>query len=213
MAKLTAAEQIKDFLKDGVKSKAEMSAALSIHPGTLSVTLSKLVKRGEIKSAGTARYVLIGEPAEANILTNTENLTDKTAGCVNERSESDNIETINKILNLYDILLENLHVGFEMESGQRATIPQKIDLIKSLRWLSATVDQLMKRWYLVHRGYDNNARQAQEDAKAKTVEREKQAVSELPAEERIKVIRSYDETMRDLTEGILKEMNAEERKV
>lgn len=212
MAKLTAAEQIKDFLKDGVKSKAEMSAALSIHPGTLSVTLSKLVKRGEIKSAGTARYVLIGAPAEANILTNTENLTDKTAGCVNERSESDNIETINKILNLYDILLENLHVGFEMESGQRATIPQKIDLIKSLRWLSATVDQLMKRWYLVHRGYDNNARQAQEDAKAKARKVEREDVAGLPPEDRVVVVGEYDNVMKELWDN-LPESEQEKRTV
>ena len=212
MAKLTAAEQIKDFLKDGVKSKAEMTAELPIDPGTLSVTLSKLVKRGEIQRAGRGMYVLIGEPAEANILTNTENLTDKTAGCVNERSESDNIETINKILNLYDILLENLHVGFEMESGQRASIPQKIDLIKSLRWLSATVDQLMKRWYLVHRGYDNNARQAQEDAKAKARKVEREDVAGLPPEDRVVVVGEYDNVMKELWDN-LPESEQEKRTV
>ena len=76
------------------------------------------------------------------------------------------------MLTIYDRVFDNIALTIEDELALKATIEEKINLIKSLRWLGATVDQLMKRWYLVHRGYDSNTRQAQEDAKKKTTERE-----------------------------------------
>ena len=52
-----------------------------------------------------------------------------------------------------------------------------------LKDLILIVDRLMKWWYLIHRGYDTNTRQAVEDAKQKTSEREEQALKHLPPEE------------------------------
>ena len=112
------------------------------------------------------------------------------------------LETINKLLNLYDKLLDTVAVSIEDEDWKG--IVEKIETIKSLRWLGATVDQLMKRWYLVHRGYDANTRQAQEDAKKKTVDREKQALENTPPEERVVVVREYNESMRDILENLPK---------
>ena len=38
-----------------------------------------------------------------------------------------------------------------------------MDVIKSLQWLAGVIDQLMHRWYIVHRGYDANPHQASAD--------------------------------------------------
>ena len=56
----------------------------------------------------------------------------------------------------------------------------------------------MKRWYLVHRGYDSNTKQAHEDAKQKTTDRETQELKNAPAEAQLKVVREYDESMREV---------------
>ena len=90
------------------------------------------------------------------------------------RGEVENTETINKMLNVYDVLLDDIVATLPSELATKSTIEKKIDLIKSLRWVAATIDQLMKRWYLVHRGYDSNTKQAHEDAKQKTSQREQQ---------------------------------------
>ena len=80
---------------------------------------------------------------------------------------------------------------------------QKEDVsLDDLKDLILMVDRLMKRWYLVHRGYDANTRQAQEDAKKKTVDREKQALENAPLEDRVVVVREYNESMRDILENL-----------
>ena len=98
-----------------------------------------------------------------------------------------------------DNVAETIEIGIDCESDYSG---ENRDLIKSLRWLGATVDQLMKRWYLVHRGYDANTRQAQEDAKKKTANREKQELENAPAEAQLKVVREYDESMREILENM-----------
>ena len=60
----------------------------------------------------------------------------------------------------------------------------------------------MKRWYLVHRGYDSNTKQAEEDVKQKTENREKQALESLPPEEQLEVVGDYDVEMRELLESL-----------
>ena len=123
-------------------------------------------------------------------------MQDAPVAVENPRGEAENTETINKMLNLYDKLLNSVARSIEDEDWD--AIVEKIETIKSLRWLSATVDQLMKRWYLVHRGYDANTRQAQEDAKKKTANREKQELENAPADAQLKVVREYDESMREV---------------
>ena len=128
--------------------------------------------------------------------------SDVPAEVENPREESKNIETINKLLKSYDIVLDNIAETLESELSAKATIEEKINLIKSLRWLGATVDQLMKRWYLVHRGYDSNTKQAHEDAKQKTADRETQELENAPPEAQLKVVREYDESMREILENM-----------
>lgn len=190
-SKPTIRECILECLSDGEKATAEIQAyvqeTLGSKPNSVSKTLSDMNGRDEIKSPERGRYHL-------------PTTQDAPAAAKNLRGEAENTETINKMLNLYDKLLDATAHSIENEDWNG--IVEKIEAIKSLRWLGATVDQLMKRWYLVHRGYDSNTRQAQEDAKHKASEREKQEIEQLPPDKRIKVIRSYDTTMQELIERL-----------
>ena len=99
-------------------------------------------------------------------------------------------------------VLKNIDQGVDFE--------KQLLFIENFKWLTMIIDKLMKRWYLVHVGYDTNSRQAQEDAKAKTEERQKAALKEAPLEEQVSVIGSFDletkqlidnfPTLEDLTE-------------
>ena len=171
---------ILECLAAGEKRSSEIKKVVSGKPSTIDGTLSRLAESGEIIRVRRGIYRLPDAPVVAE----------------NPRGEAENTETINKMLNLYDKLLNSVARSIEDEDWD--AIVEKIETIKSLRWLSATVDQLMKRWYLVHRGYDANTRQAQEDAKKKTANREKQELENAPADAQLKVVREYDESMREV---------------
>lgn len=195
MSKRTLKPEIKaDILKcleDVEKTTAEIKNTVSGGDRTIDTCLSELKKAGKVVSRKQGIYAL-PESAVA--------VLDTPAEVENSRGEAENTETINKMLNLYDKLLDTVAVSIEDEDWEG--IVGKIEAIKSLRWLGATVDQLMKRWYLVHRGYDSNTRQAVEDAKHKTVEREKQDLENAPPEKQLKVVREYGEGMREVLENM-----------
>ena len=184
---------IKKCLVGGMKRNHEIYKAVGGSVSSIKKRLSVLTNRGEIERVGTGKYALPEAPAAVQ---------DTPAGAENSREASDNIETINKMLNVYDLLLDDIVATLTSELSTKTTIEEKIDLIKSLRWVAATIDQLMKRWYLVHRGYDNNTRQAVEDAKQKTVDREKQKIENAPPETQLKVVREYGEGMREILENM-----------
>ena len=181
----TIKDSILELLKDGEKQTAEIYEAVEGKKKSIDACLSRLVNAGEIVRVEHGLYRLNAVPTMPVAI---ENL----------RGEIENTETINKVLNLYDTVLDNIALTIEKELLLTATIEEKIDLIKSLRWLGATVDQLMKRWYLVHRGYDANTRQAQEDAKKKTTEREQSALETSPPEDQVVVVADYHERVRGI---------------
>ena len=189
-------DRILACLEEGEKDISEIQEAVGASKNSVSVCLTGLVKSGKVVRVRSGVYRL-ASVADATVVP-----ADATVAVENSRSETENIETINKLLKSYDIVLDNIAETLESELSAKATIEEKINLIKILRWLGATVDQLMKRWYLVHRGYDANTRQAQEDAKKKTVDREKQALENTPPEERVVVVREYNESMRDILENL-----------
>ena len=178
---------IMECLSDGEKRNHEIYEAVEGSVSSIKKRLRVLEKRGEITNPDRGKYALPEPPVEVQ---------DAPVAVENPRGEAENTETINKMLNLYDKLLNSVARSIEDEDWD--AIVEKIETIKSLRWLGATVDQLMKRWYLVHRGYDANTRQAQEDAKKKTANREKQELENAPADAQLKVVREYDESMREV---------------
>lgn len=176
-------ERILEVLKAGELQLSEIKEAIGDQVTSVGNCLTRLKTQGKVVRVGQGLYRL-PKPSEV------------PAAVKISRQEIENIETINKLLRLYDTLLDTVAVSIQEEDWKG--IVEKIETIKSLRWLGATVDQLMKRWYLVHRGYDANTKQAHEDAKKKTADREKTEMENAPPEEQIVVVREYDETMRDV---------------
>ena len=180
---------IMECLSDGEKRNHEIYEAVEGSVSSIKKRLRVLKKHGEITNPDRGKYALPEPPVEVQ---------DVPVEVENPREESENIETINKMLTIYDKVFDNIALTIEDELTEKATIEEKIDLIKSLRWLGATVDQLMKRWYLVHRGYDANTRQAQEDAKKKTAEQEKAALETAHPEDQVVVVAEYHTSVREI---------------
>ena len=182
-SKPSTEDRILALLEKGEKKTAEIKKSMPDKATSVGNCLTRLNRQGKILRIDQGVYRL-------------NDVQDAPAEVENSRGEAENTETINKMLNLYDKLLNAVARSIEDEDWD--AIVEKIETIKSLRWLGATVDQLMKRWYLVHRGYDANTRQAQEDAKKKTANREKQELENAPADAQLKVVREYDESMREI---------------
>ena len=187
-------KQIKSFLLDGPKHISEIHEGVKGKRKSVDQAIRRMVSAGDILE-DSPKVFCLPDTGNGSIF-----VQDASSGVENLRGEAENTETINKLLNLYDKLLDIVGVSIEDEDWEG--IVEKIETIRSLRWLGATVDQLMKRWYLVHRGYDTNTRQAVEDAKHKTADREKQDIENAPPEEQLNVIREYDQSMREILENM-----------
>ena len=129
------------------------------------------------------------------------------------RSAENNEQTINTLLNTYDEVLAIFQVWvLQNIASQKIDFEQQLLFIENFKWLTIIADKLMKRWSLVHVGYDTNTRQAQEDAKAKTEARQKEALENAPLEDRITVVGHYQEGMKEILEHLPKK-EVEESKV
>lgn len=197
--KETCKDRILEALASGEKKRVQIIKEIGDKTSTVKKALSEMKRDGEVD--GNQGWYRLPSTPEVPLETKK---TPKGAppAADNSRGEAENIETINKMLDAYDLVLNDIVSSLRGELATKASIEEKIDLIKSLRWVAATIDQLMKRWYLVHRGYDNNTRQAQEDAKKKTADREKQALENAPPEDQVIVVAEYDETMRSVLANI-----------
>jgi hypothetical protein len=118
------------------------------------------------------------------------------------RSADANKVTIDKLMNLYDSVLDNYTTWVADNVGSHTDFEKQLLFIENFKWLTAIGDKLMKRWSLEHVGYDTNTRQAQEDAKAKTQEREKAALEDAPLEEQVNVIGSFDLDTKQLIDAL-----------
>ncbi|RKU20149.1 hypothetical protein C6501_00750 [Candidatus Poribacteria bacterium] len=88
---------------------------------------------------------------------NTEKLTPSEH---DTRTEEDNKRTINRLLNLYDTVLDECtSLMQEPEPEQNLTCAEKLDLLKKL---TTVADPLMRRWNITHQGYDSSVRMAQD---------------------------------------------------
>ena len=195
--------KILEFLEPGPQAIADIAAHISLQVRATREKLNSLIDDGKVERVqppGSYALCEVPEPLpEPAVLTHV-------------REDIDNQETINRMLNCYDLVLDDIAGTLKTELASKASIEEKIDLIKSLRWVGATIDQLMKRWYLVHRGYDTNTRQAQEDAKQKTVEREKADQKNAPPEDRVVEVGHFHPDMQELWD-ILPEPEKKKRTV
>ena len=168
--------EILAFLEDnsGTHKTGKIAESISANKGSVSTTLKKLVKLDLVVAVARGYYRLNDE------------------GVSTARTEKQNKATINKLLNLYDEVLDNYaEVLRATLLDDNKQLSEKATLLNNFKALASMVDTLMKRWSLVHRGYDNNTQQAQEDAKAKTRQIEKEALENAPLEEQVDIIGSF----------------------
>ena len=160
--------------------------------------VKQLLNRGDIERVQNGIY---RKPTSATPETQFRQTRKKFSS--DARSAADNEQTINTLLNTYDEVLA-LFQRWVLANmvAQEIDFAQQLRFIENFKWLTTIVDKLMKRWSLVHVGYDTNTRQAQEDAKAKTEERQKKALKDAPLEEQIMIVGSYDPEAKELLDCI-----------
>ena len=118
------------------------------------------------------------------------------------RREAANKRTINRLLNTYDkvVLRYGELIDEMLESGE--PIEKQADLLNNFKTLASIADPLMKRWNLVNRGYDNNARQAQEDAKENTAKKGKRQAKTGSLEDQIVEVGHYSPSVKALWDNL-----------
>ena len=207
------AERILDYLKNnpGRRKTAEIAKAIGVSVNGTSPVLTELVSTGEITKIKQGTYTANdnGNPSAATQTPPTDDLK-QISGAL--RSPDANKNTIDKLMNLYDKHVERYTQWFD-KSVDDDTDFEQCQFIENFKGLTAIGDKLMKRWALEHVGYDTNTRQAQEDAKAKTEERQKAALEDAPLKDRIVVVGKYDpraEKLIDCIPSSLEETSLEE---
>ena len=154
-----------------------------VNKSTQDYHVRQLVIRGEIERVKNGIYRISASTGARTQFTAARKKFSSDA-----RSAEDNEETINKLLNTYDEVLVIFQKWVLQNITQGIDFEKQLLFIENFKWLTMIADKLMKRWALVHVGYDTNTRQAQEDAKAKTQEREKAALENAPLRDRVMVV-------------------------
>ena len=117
---------------------------------------------------------------------------------IEKRTEPKNKLTINRLLNLYDIALEE-YGKLIKTLAEIEDVKERAAILNDFKVLVSMVDPLMKRWYLVHRGYDSNARIAEAEVKAKLAQTEQAALeADLSIEEKITEVGHWNPAMQEL---------------
>lgn len=196
MKKPSIADRILDYLQNnpGRHKTGEIAKAIG-GSHRISSVLGELAKSGEIIKIKSGTYSSISTSAQKSPNQQLNEISDAL------RSADANKNTIDKLMNLYDKHVERYTKWFD-KSVDDDTDFEQCQFIENFKGLTAIGDKLMKRWALEHVGYDTNTRQAQEDAKAKTAEREKAALKGAPLEEQVNVIGSFDLDTKQLIDAL-----------
>ena len=184
-----------------MRSNAIFASNPEIKASTYKYWLAKLKKLGEIDMPERSLYVRVfaAIDLETQVTAAREHLYSEA------RAAEDNEQTINKLLNAYDEVFALFQVWLLNNLvSQEVDFEKQLLFIENFKWLTLIADKLMKRWSLVHVGYDTNTRQAQEDAKAKTEAREKAALENAPLEDKILVVGHYKEGMQEILANLPK---------
>ena len=195
MKKPNIAERILDFLQNhpGRHRTAEIKKAIGGGSRT-STILGELVESGEIIKIKNGTYTRLDKETSA------DDPLERIANAL--RAADANKNTIDRLLNIYDIYLHNYESWVKNNIGPDIDFEKQLLCIENFKWLTMIGDKLMKRWSLEHVGYDTNTRQAQEDAKAKTAEREKAALEDAPLEETVQIVGHYHTDLKELWDAM-----------
>ena len=188
----TCQERILKYLEDGEKRTDEIREAVGMSKSSVKKALKILREEGAVIQVKRGLYKLAKRPAL--------------------RTEDQNADTIDQLLNLYDTALNKYAVLIKEMLDSKQTLEEKAKFLNNFKLFASMVDILMKRWYLVHRGYDSNSRQAYEDALANARKAEKEELANAPLEERIAEVAHYDPIMKEIWDNLPKE-EPEKKKV
>lgn len=214
MKNATRKERILGFLANnpGTHETPEIAKVIGTSVSSASTTLGELTTEGKITKI--QRGIYSGNNEGVSIDTQTQFHERRKKFSSDARSAEDNEKTINTLMNTYDEVLALFQSWIMLNIASKdVDFHEQLLFIENFKWLTMIADKLMKRWSLVHVGYDTNTRQAQEDAKAKTAEREKAALEDAPLKDRIVVVGKYDpkaEALIDAIPSSLEEMTDEE---
>ena len=204
MKNASIADRILNFLANhpGRHKTAKIAEAIGASLPRTSTVLGELVQNSEIKKIKQGTYSENDDSAS----TPTKTRPDETLNHISEvlRSEDANKKTIDRLLNIYDSVLDNYETWVRDNVGSGTNFADQLLFIENFKWLTAIGDKLMKRWSLEHVGYDTNTRQAQEDAKAKTEAREQEVLKNAPLEDKIVVVGHYKEGFQEILEHLPK---------
>lgn len=114
-------------------------------------------------------------------------------------TESDNRVLINELLGVYTALIDACKGDVKEIFGlQDLSNTEKLLHIKTFNSCVATIDRLMKRWSLVHVGWNTNPQLAKADAEAKTSHTEKVDLAGAPLEAFFQVVADYGAGMKEI---------------
>ena len=186
----TCQERILKYLENGEKRTDEIHKGVGMSEGSVKKALKILRDAGAVIQVKRGLHKLAKRPAL--------------------RTEDQNADTIDKLLNLYETALDKYAVLIEEMLDSKQTLEEKAKFLNSFKLYASMVDTLMKRWYVVHRGYDSNNHQAKEDAKANTRKAEKDALANAPLEEQIVEVAHYDPIVKEIWDNLPKEEQEKE---
>ena len=152
--RVTIADQVLELLSDGDKWADEIVTGVSAQPASVRARLGQLVKQGVIVRVKRGIY-------------RKKEVLEEPGAVKNIRKKLENVKTINKLLKMSEFYLEDLRERWEKMLGSERTLSQSCAFVAELNTLAITVDRLMHRWYIVHRGYDANPYLAEADVDRK----------------------------------------------
>ena len=195
MADLIERHILDQLAENGRMRTKDIVATMPDEERKIKTRLSDMTKDGRITSPKRGSYI-IASTTETQLNNARKNLHRDA------RSAENNEQTINKLLNTYDEVLMLFQSWVLQNITDKIDFEQQLIFIENFKWLTMIADKLMKRWALVHVGYDTNSRQAQEDAKAKTEARQKRVLEDAPIEDKIVVVAHYQEGMQEILRNL-----------
>ena len=174
-------DQILELLDSGEKKTKEIFKAINVSEQTAQKYINKLIKEKKVVRVQKGLYDLHEDYRPLTYLENRKIVKDLI------HFQRDLLNVCNKDLKA---LLNQPEPNAE----------EKQRLLDCAKTLSLSIDRLLKRWNLLTQGYDASTHQAHEDAKQKTENRKNQELENTPPEKRLRTIREYNESMRDILE-------------
>lgn len=114
-------------------------------------------------------------------------------------TEADNRELINEALRVYiemaDLCKDGVKEGFTLEE---VSDTEQIKILKTFHACAVTIDRLMKRWALVHLGWNTNPQLAKADAEKERAFADRVELENAPLEEMFSVERYYHVDMKEI---------------